>query len=113
MILSEKQKDVLGELINIAFARTAASLSELSGHRVLLEAPGVDVVSIDQVPAALGTFIKEEVVSVHQIFNGSVAGDALLMLNFEGAVTLTDLLCEYQVPSRNLDASAREALTEV
>jgi chemotaxis protein CheC len=34
------------------------------------------------------------------------------MLNHDGAVTLTDLLCEYP-PSQSLDASAREALTEV
>ena len=40
MLLTEKQKDALGEIINIAFARTAASLSQLSGHRVLLDAPG-------------------------------------------------------------------------
>jgi len=113
MLLTEKQKDALGEIINIAFARTAASLSQLSGHRVLLDAPEVEVLAIDEVLAVLGNFIKEEVVSVHQIFSGPVSGDALLMLNYEGAVMLTDLLCEYHVPSQKLDASAREALTEV
>src|SRR5690242_1341254 len=111
MLLTEKQKDALAELINIAFARTAASLSELSGHRVLLNAPGVEVMAIDELPAFVGNFIKEEVVSVHQIFSGPVAGDALLMLNYGGAVTLTDLLCEYSAPSKKLDVSAREALT--
>src|SRR5262245_54042417 len=113
MLLTEKQSDALAELINIAFARTAASLSELSGHRVLLKAPGVEVVSIDELPAALTAFVKEEVVSVHQIFSGPVAGDALLILNYQGAVKLTDLLCEYHAPSQKLDASAREALTEI
>src|SRR5262245_32421652 len=112
-MLTDKQRDALAELINIAFGRTAASLSELSGHRVLLEAPGIDVVSIDELPQLLGNFIKEEVVSVHQIFSGPVAGDALLLLNHDGAVTLTDSLCEYGAPSQRLDASAREALTEV
>src|SRR5215470_15874916 len=96
MLLTEKQKDALGEVINIAFGRTAASLSQLSGYRVLLDAPGVEVLAIDEVPAALRNFIKEEVVSVHQIFSGPVNGDALLMLNYDGAVKLTDLLCEYQ-----------------
>lgn len=113
MLLTEKQKDALAEVINIAFARTAASLSELSGHRVLLDAPGVEVMAIDEVPGALANFIKQEVVSVHQIFTGPVAGDALLMLNYDGAVTLTDLLCEYAPHSHTMDASAREALTEV
>jgi chemotaxis protein CheC len=113
MLLTEKQMDALGEVINIAFARTAASLSQLSGSRVLLDAPGVEVLAIDEVPGALANFIKEEVVSVHQIFTGPVAGDALLMLNYEGAVNLTDLLCEYGLKSHTLDASAREALTEI
>ena len=113
MILTDKQSDALSELINIAFARTAASLSELSGHRVLLNAPGVAVLSIDELPVALRTFIPDEVVSVHQIFNGPVAGDALLILNHEGAIHLTDLLCEYQTPSMKLDSSAAEALTEI
>jgi len=113
MILTDKQSDALSELINIAFARTAASLSELSGHRVLLNAPGVEVLSIDELPGALKNFIPEEVISVHQIFNGPVAGDALLILNHEGAIRLTDLLCEYQTPSLKMDASAAEALTEV
>jgi len=113
MLLTENQRDALSELINIAFARTAASLSELSGHRVQLSAPGVEVLGIDELPGALGTFIKDEVVSVHQIFTGPVAGDALLMLNYEGAVTLTDLLCEGSTSSDMLDESAREALSEV
>jgi chemotaxis protein CheC len=113
MLLTETQRDALAELINIAFARTAASLSELSGHRVLLAAPGVEVLAIDELPSHLGNFIKEEVISVHQIFSGPVAGDALLILNYDGALTLTDSLCEYSAPSGKLDASAREALTEV
>jgi len=113
MLLTEKQRDALGEVINIAFARTAASLSQLSGSRVLLDAPGVEVFAIDEVPGALANFIKQEVVSVHQIFSGPVSGDALLMLNYEGAVNLTDLLCEYGLKPHTLDASAREALTEI
>jgi chemotaxis protein CheC len=113
MLLTDKQRDALSEVINIAFARTASSLSELSGHRVLLDVPGVEVVPIEDISRALGNFIRTEVVSIHQIFGGPVAGDALLMLNYEGALTLTDLLSESPAPSRELDESAREALTEV
>jgi chemotaxis protein CheC len=42
-----------------------------------------------------------------------VAGDALLILNYEGAIMLTDLLCAQQSHSRRLDEAAREALTEI
>ena len=40
MKLTERQSDALSELINIAFARTGAALSELTGHRVILESTG-------------------------------------------------------------------------
>jgi chemotaxis protein CheC len=114
MFLTERQRDALGEVINIAFARTAASLSQLSGQRVLLDAPGIDVLPINEVANSLSNFIKvEEVVTVHQIFSGPVAGDALLMLDDRGARTLTDLLCDPPVPSSALDEADREALTEV
>src|SRR3954467_2995139 len=114
MLLTEKQRDALTELINIAFARTAASLSELSGHRVLLDVPTIGIHPIDELPTAVGAFIKEEVATIHQIFSGPVAGDALLLFNYEGAVRLTDLLSSgHAASSRRLDTSSREALTEV
>jgi chemotaxis protein CheC len=53
------------------------------------------------------------VASIHQVFAGPVAGDALLLLNYEGAVHLTDLLTDEHKTSIYLDESAREVLTEV
>ena len=37
MELNERQHDALVELLNIGFGRAGASLSRLTGHRVLLE----------------------------------------------------------------------------
>ena len=54
MLLTDNQSDAMAELINIAFARTAASLSELSGHRVLLDAPNIEVQAIEA-SGAVGT----------------------------------------------------------
>jgi len=114
MQLTERQRDSISELINIAFARTGAALSELTGHRVLLEAPEVSVHPTTELPAALAKFIPGEIASIHQVFGGPVAGDALLLLNHDGAVHLTDLLTDGGgSPSSRLDESAREVLTEV
>jgi chemotaxis protein CheC len=113
MLLTERQSDSLTELINIAFARAAASLSELSGHRVLLEVPVIEVHAIEDLIGVVAQLIPGEVATVHQIFSGPVAGDALLLLNYDGAVTLTDLLSDHVPRSRRLDQSAGEALTEV
>jgi chemotaxis protein CheC len=111
--LTERQSDALSELINIAFARTGAALSELTGHRVVLNPPAVAVYRTKELRGALAKFVPGDVASIHQVFAGPVAGDALLILNYEGAVHLTDLLTDEHKSSAFLDESAREVLTEV
>ena len=113
MKLTERQSDALSELINIAFARTGAALSELTGHRVLLDPPEVAVYRTEELRGALAKFVPGDVASIHQVFAGPVAGDALLLLNYAGAVHLTELLTDGHKPSSYLDESAREVLTEV
>ena len=55
MQLTEFQQDAVTEIINIAFSRTAASLSELTGNRVELDVPEVATHPIgDLAPAAEG-----------------------------------------------------------
>ncbi len=114
MLLTEDQKDALTELINIGFARTATSLSDLTGYRVMLEVPQVSIHPISELAPKLATFVQGEIATVQQIFTGPVSGNALLLLNYEGAVTLTDLLTPPGSPNTHrLDASAAEVLTEV
>lgn len=113
MQLTERQNDALAELINIAFSRTAASLSELTGHRVLLDVPKVGVYPVSELAERLAHFLPAELASVHQVFSGPLSGDALLLLNYEGAVMLTDLLTDEAAHSQRLNESAREVLTEV
>ena len=113
MKLTERQSDALSELINIAFARTGAALSELTGHRVVLNPPEVAVYQTAELRGALAKFVPGDVASIHQVFAGPVAGDALLILNYQGAVQLADLLTDGHNPSNYLDESAREVLTEV
>lgn len=112
MQLTDRQNDALTELINIAFSRTAASLSELTGHRILLDVPKVGIYPVSELIQRLAEFLPAELASVHQIFTGPLTGDALLLLNYDGAVMLTDLLTDELVRSRRLNESAREVLTE-
>lgn len=115
MQLTERQTDALTELINIGYARAAGALSELTGHRILMEVPQVSIHPIHEIGALLGRFIVGEIASVHQVFSGPVGGNALLLLDQEAAMLLNQLLTnEPATPGeRMLDASAREVLTEV
>ncbi|GAB4215599.1 MAG: chemotaxis protein CheC [Roseiflexaceae bacterium] len=114
MILNEQQQDALSELINIAFSRTAASLSDLTGQRVLLEAPQVEVLPLAELGLVLDSQMQAgDIASVHQMFSGQLSGDAFLILGYTEAVRLTSLLTEPALQSSRLDSSAREVLTEV
>ena len=113
MILNEHQNDSLTELINIAFGRTAYSLSELTGHRVLLDVPKISVHPTSDLLNQLGSLVSGELATVHQNFSGPIAGDAMLLLDYNGAVMLAGLLTDEALAANRLDMSAREVLTEV
>lgn len=113
MELNQTQQDALIELLNIGFGRAAAALSQLTGHRVLLEVPQVSVHPIGDLDRALRSVLQDQVASVHQIFSGPVAGDALLILDHTAAGMLKELLTDEPTLPLPLDASAREVLTEV
>jgi chemotaxis protein CheC len=111
--LTERQNDGLTELINIAFGLTAAKLSEISGHRVLLEAPVIAIHPMDGLARELRLFVTGEVATVHQVFTGPVSGDAILFLNYDGAVELSNLLVEEHLRSSRFDSGTEEIVTEV
>ena len=113
MELTSVQQDALIELLNIGFGRAGAALSELTGHRVVLEVPEVSIHPIASLAPALREATSEDVASVHQIFSGPVAGDALLILNHTAAGILKQLLTDEAALPLVVDASAREVLTEV
>jgi chemotaxis protein CheC len=112
-MLNETQADALRELLNIAFARTGAALSELTDQRVLLEVPEVAVYPLAVLSNHLAEFLTGELATVHQLFSGAVAGDAMLLMRVDDAARLTDILTNQETPSPHLDASGREVLIEV
>jgi chemotaxis protein CheC len=113
MKLTAIQQDALVELINIGFGRAGASLSKLTGHRVTLQAPDVDVYPIEGVAKALEGTVHGDIATVHQLFTGPVAGDALLILDHRSAGILKELLTDEPALPLTVDASAREVVTEI
>jgi chemotaxis protein CheC len=111
--LTGGQKDALVELINIGFGRAAASLSKLTGHRVVLEVPQIQMCPIAELSGYLRPLVANEIATVHQIFSGPVAGDALLVLDQQSASILKELLTNEPALPLDIDASAREVLTEI
>src|ERR1700733_122978 len=112
MELTASQTDALTELINIGYARAAAALSDLTGHRISLEVPEVAIHSIAEIKEKLQGVITGEVASVNQIFSGPINGNAILLLDREAAMLLNRLLTD-RSDTRELDGAAREVITEV
>lgn len=113
MTLTADQRDAINELVNIAFSRTAAALSDLTGNRVELRVPEITTHPIAELQTALGGYVSGDVATVHQIFGGPVAGDAFLLLDMDGAAKLVALLTDAAVPIQQMGVSAKEVLTEV
>ena len=113
MELNTVQHDALVELLNIGFGRAGASLSKLTQQRVLLDVPQVAIHPVTHLNQSLGKLVDDRVASVHQVFSGPVAGDALLLLDPLAAATLTELLTDVPPLSLDLDPSSREVFTEV
>ena len=112
MDLTASQTDALTELINIGYARAAAALSDLTGHRISLEVPEVAIHSISEIKEKLQGVISGEVASVNQVFSGPINGNAILLLDREAAMLLNRLLTD-RSDTRELDGAAREVITEV
>jgi len=113
MELTDTQQDALTELINIGYARAAAALSDLTGHRIFLEVPEVAIHGISEIKTRLLRVIKDEVASVNQIFSGPINGNAILLLDREAALLLNSLLTDRDQQHAKLDGAAREVITEV
>jgi len=113
MELTLDRKDALTELINIGYGRPAGALSELTGYRITLEVPQVAMYEIELIPAMLEAMLGPVVASVSQVFTGPVSGNALLLLDEQSALVLSQLLSEAGAEPRNFDSNAREIITEV
>jgi Chemotaxis protein CheC, inhibitor of MCP methylation len=114
VILDEIETDALAELFNVGLHRAAASLSDITGQRILVDMPRLVICPISEIEEKLADLIGGELATVHQMFGGAVAGDAVLLLEQEKAAELAQLMTagEAGVGDR-LDESAREVLAEI
>lgn len=106
--------DALTELFNIGLHRAAASLSELTSQRVIVELPRLWVCPVSELKDALMRLVQGDLATVHQIFRGPVAGDAVLLLEYDRAAQLASVMTDGQAANGgHIDHSAREVLAEV
>ncbi len=92
MILSETRRDVLTELINVGLGRAAGVMNAMTGLRVKLDVPKVDLLSAKEIELAFTRRFGERVSSVCLDFDGGFAGRATLVFPDASAIKLVAAL---------------------
>ncbi len=113
MDLTDHEKDVLTELINIGYGRAAGALSELTGHRVTVEVPRVSLHATEEIGSILEASLSTKVTNVSQSFSGPVNGNAMLLMNEASSLLLSQILGERAPAPGDFDANAKEIIKEV
>jgi len=114
MNLDAFELDSLSELFNVGLHRAAASLSEITGQRIVVDMPKLIVCPIAEIEKPLAEVIGGEIATVHQIFGGAVVGDAVLLIEHDKAALLAKLMTSGEAAGGGrLDQSAREVLAEI
>jgi len=114
MNLDAFELDSLSELFNVGLHRAAASLSEITGQRIMVDMPRLVVCPISEIEKPLADLVGGEIATVHQIFGGAVVGDAVLLIEHDKAALLAKLMTSGEAAGGGrLDQSAREVLAEI
>jgi chemotaxis protein CheC len=114
MTLDDFEMDAMAELFNVGLHRAAASLSKITGQRIFVDMPRLAVCPIAEIEQRLADLLGGEIATVHQVFGGAVAGDAVLLIEHDKAATLANLMTSGEAAAGGrLDQSAREVLAEI
>lgn len=111
-VLSEIQLDALTELVNIGVSRAAHSLREMVGAQVHLSVPTVALVNRNQAIATLAERETNNLVAVHQVFEGDITGRALLIFPETKSLELVRAITGGDLPLEDIIELEQEALAE-
>lgn len=112
------EKDILQEIMNIAFGKAAADLAEVINIFVVLSVPYVKVLKAAELPEYIRSEIRDlsHISIVEQNFWGNFKGSALLVFPAGAGKELISLLDadhETSVESGSIDLLEQETLMEI
>ena len=110
--LTEREMDTLREVGNIGAGNAATALSQVLGHRVLLEIPQVRAVELREVPETLGG-AETVIIGIHMRVLGEIRGNLLVTLSTDSAASLLERMGVPGVDLFALPEMAASALREL
>lgn len=111
-ILDELELDALTEIVNLGISQAATSLAEMVQQEVTLTVPAVKLVSRDEAIRTLGERASENLVAVHQIFEGDITGRALLIFPEAKSLELVRAIVGGDLSIEEIIELEQEALAE-
>lgn len=111
-LLSELQLDALTELVNLGVSRAATNLREMVGAQVHLSVPTVELVTRGRAIAILAERESNNLVAVHQVFEGDIGGRALLIFPETKSLELVRAITGGDLPLEDIIELEQEALAE-
>ena len=110
--LSPERLDALKEVANIGAGHAATALSMLTGARIMIDVPTVNVAPLEELIPGMAQ-ANAQIVSVLMDMHGSLHGHTLLVLPLSTARRLADLMLRRERrPGGALDALEESALRE-
>jgi chemotaxis protein CheC len=111
--LDAEQLDAIKEMVNIGVGRAAAILSQMTGERVLLNVPVVELVPRSDLETHLAMVSAEALAGVELGFRGPFAGTVALVFPPQSASNLVKTLTGDDADDLDLDSVRIGTLTEV
>lgn len=111
-LLNELQLDALTELVNLGVSRAATNLREMVGAQVHLSVPTVELVTRSRAIAILAERESNNLVAVHQVFEGDIGGRALLIFPETKSLELVRAITGGDLPLEDIIELEQEALAE-
>ena len=117
-IISDEEKDILQEIMNIAFGTAAADLAELINIFVVLSVPKIILLQAVDLPGFLRTEVRsyESINIIEQNFWGEFQGSAFLVFQSGAGKELISLLgsgMDEPFESESIEIFEKETLIEV
>ncbi|MEO8465280.1 MAG: chemotaxis protein CheX [Gammaproteobacteria bacterium] len=112
LTLSELELDALTELVNLGVSRAAANLALMVHEEVILSVPKVALLTREEAIRALSERESKHLVAVHQVFQGDIAGRALLIFPEEQSLELVRSVVGSELSLEDIIELEQEALAE-
>ena len=110
--LSELELDALTELVNLGVSRAATNLALMVHEEVILSVPQVALLSRQEAIRTLSERESKNLVAVHQVFDGDIAGRALLIFPEEQSLELVRSVVGSELSLEEIIELEQEALAE-